>query len=76
MRIARMLVALVLLFGLAAVEAEAARKKTSSPTLSEAQRKKMFANGMIGCRKRFGSQLHFVRVEKFYGRWGAVCYHY
>jgi hypothetical protein len=36
----------------------------------------MFANGMIGCRKRFGSQLHFVRVEKFYGRWGAVCYHY
>jgi hypothetical protein len=77
MKIAKILVALTLLFGVAAVEAEAAKKKaSSSPAPSAAQRKKMHADGLIGCRKKFGTQLHFVRVEKFYGRWAAVCYHY
>ncbi len=76
MGITKTLIAITLLFGILAVEAEAAKKKVSSSTISEAQRKKLYADGIIGCRKRFGPQLHFVRVERFYGRWAAVCYHY
>jgi hypothetical protein len=76
MRIARMLIALTLLLGVSAAEVEAAKKKASSSTISAAQRKKLYADGLIGCRKKFKTHLHFVRVEKFYGRWAAVCYHY
>lgn len=76
MQIAKILIALTLLFSVAAADAEAGKKKASSSTPSAAQRKKMHAEGLIGCRKKFGTQLHFVRVEKFYGRWAAVCYHY
>ena len=76
MKMAKMLIALTLLFGVAAAEAEAAKKKVSSSTISAAQRKKMYADGIISCRKKFGTRLHFVRVEKYYGRWAAVCYYY
>lgn len=77
MRFAKLLISMVLLFGVAAVGAEAAsKKKVSSATISAAQRKKIFENGLISCRKAFGAQLHFVRVENFYGHYGAVCYHY
>jgi len=78
MRIAKILFALTLLFGVAATEAGAVQKKTSPSTGSPtaAQREKMYADGLIACRKKYRTELHSVRVEKFYGRWGAVCYHY
>lgn len=57
--------------------AEAAKKKPgSNATPSAEQRKRAYENGLKSCRKKFGAQLHFVRVEKFYGKWGVVCYHY
>lgn len=59
-----------------AVPAEAAKKKPSNATPSAEQRKRAYEEGMKFCRKKYGAQLHFVRVEKYYGRWGAVCYHY
>jgi hypothetical protein len=76
MQIAKILIALTLLFSVAAAEAEAGKKKHLHLYLRPHSAKKMHAEGLIGCRKKFGTQLHFVRVEKFYGRWAAVCYHY
>ena len=55
-----------------------AKKKSNSggsaPT--EEQRKRAHAQGLKDCRKQWGDRLHEVRVEKFYGRWSVVCYHY
>ncbi len=70
------LLVLSLCFGVFAVEAEAAKKKGSTGAPTAEQRKVMYANGLKNCRKKFGAQLHQVVIEKFYGRWAAVCYHY
>ena len=58
-------------------EAIAAKKKSSSngaPTAE--QRKILFKQGLASCRKKYGARLHEVRIEKYYGRWSIVCYHY
>jgi hypothetical protein len=75
MRIVTLLLTGVICLGLSGT-VEAAKKKSSGNTPTAEQRKKMYEEGLKRCRKQFGSQLHFVRVEKFYGRWGAVCYYY
>ena len=55
-----------------------AKKKPSTgggaPTAE--QRKRIYDQGLINCRKKYGAALHFVRVEKFYGKWSVVCYVY
>lgn len=59
-----------------ALESEAASKK-KSPSRAEytkAQQKKFFDEALKRCRKRFGTQLHFVRVN--YTKNQYVCYHY
>jgi hypothetical protein len=58
--------------------AEAKKKSNSGGnfTPTAEQRKRAYEQSLKDCRKKYGSQLHEVRVEKFYGRWGAVCYHY
>ena len=57
--------------------AEAKKKPASSngaPTAE--QRKRAWEEGMKYCRKKYGADLAQVRVEKFYGKWSTVCYHY
>ena len=73
MRTLTTVIAAALFLSCTAIEVEAAKK---SGSLSAEQRKKMHADGMKGCRKKYGSALHYVRVQKFYGRWAAVCYVY
>jgi hypothetical protein len=70
------LLAALMLSGFAG-EALAAKKKSPSngaPTAE--QRKKLHKLGLQNCRKKYGSRLHEVRIEKFYGRWSTVCYVY
>lgn len=60
-----------------AFEAEAAskKKKTSSRSdYSKEQQKKFFDEALKRCRKRFGTQLHFVRVNYIKNQY--ICYHY
>jgi hypothetical protein len=64
----------VMLSGFAG-EAFAAKNASNGKPTAE-QRKQLYQAGLKSCRKRFGAQLHEVRVEKFYGKWAAVCYHY
>jgi hypothetical protein len=62
-----------------APEMAMAKKKSGSSdnfTPTAEQKKRAYEQGLKNCRKKYGSQLHEVHVEKFYGRWGAVCYHY
>lgn len=59
-----------------AAQVYAAKKKASDGAPTEVQRKKAYESGLIECRKKFGAQLHFVRVQKYYGKWSVVCYHY
>lgn len=73
MRVFKSVLAVALLLSFTTIAAEAAKKSAS---LSAEQRKKLHANGMVNCRKKYGSALHYVRVEKYYGRWAAVCYVY
>ena len=58
------------------LEAEAASKKKSlsCTDYTKAQQKKFFDEALKRCRKRFGTQLHFVRVN--YQKNQYVCYHY
>jgi hypothetical protein len=54
-----------------------AKKRTGGGSApSEEQRKRAYAQGLKDCRKQWGSQLHEVHVEKYYGKWSVVCYHY
>ncbi len=59
-----------------ALEAEAAsKKKTSSRSdYTKEQQKKFHAEALKLCRKAYGTQLHFVRVD--YKKLRFVCYHY
>ena len=75
MRILSTVLAGVLCLGLGAGDVDAAKKKSNSAPTA-AQRKQLYAEGLKWCRKKYGAQLHYVRVEKYYGRWAAVCYHY
>jgi hypothetical protein len=60
-----------------ATESFAAKKKPSSNGAPSAElRKRAFEQGLKDCRKKWGASLHEVHVEKYYGRWGVVCYHY
>lgn len=72
----RKLIFVTLLTAIGAVCVLGSNAHAASKAPTAEQRKKMYAQGLKNCRKKYGSQLHFVRVEKFYGRWGAVCYHY
>jgi hypothetical protein len=54
----------------------AKKKSNGGGTPSEVQRKRAYAQGLKDCRKQWGSQLHEVHVEKYYGKWSVVCYHY
>jgi hypothetical protein len=76
MRIATLLAAGIVCIGLFGGSVEAGKKKSSGNAPTAAQRKKMYEEGLIWCRKSVGARMHFVRVEKYYGRWSAVCYHY
>jgi hypothetical protein len=68
---------LVMALGFAA-DAEAAKKKKNpqKQQLTGEQRKKAFNDAVKWCRKTYGSQMHFVRIENYYGRIVPVCYHY
>lgn len=70
------LVALAALAFSPAFDAEAASKKKtpSRSDYSKAQQKKFFDEALKRCRKRFGMQLHFVRVN--YKKNQYICYHY
>ncbi len=59
-----------------ALEAEAAsKKKTSSRSdFTKEQQKKFHAEALKLCRKAYGTQLHFVRVN--YKKRQYICYHY
>jgi hypothetical protein len=59
-----------------AFEAEAASKKKvqSRSDFTKEQQKKFFDEALKRCRKRFGTQLHFVRVN--YKQNQYICYHY
>jgi hypothetical protein len=69
------LAAAIMMAGIAG-DALAAKKSTANNAPSAEQRKKMYEAGLKSCRKKYGSQLHEVHVEKFYGKWSIVCYHY
>jgi hypothetical protein len=56
--------------------AEAKKKSGSGGAPSTEQRKRAYEQGLKDCRKKYGAQLHEVHVEKFYGKWSVVCYHY
>jgi uncharacterized protein (DUF608 family) len=58
------------------LEADAAtKKKTSSRSdYSKEQQKKFYEEVLKRCRKQFGTQLHFVRVN--YAKNRYVCWHY
>jgi hypothetical protein len=56
-----------------------AKKKSGSGgsfTPTAEQKKRAFEQGLKDCRKKYGAQLHEVHVEKYYGKWNVVCYHY
>jgi hypothetical protein len=79
MKVLKLLLAASLIAATVAPGVALAKKKPSSngggaPT--EEQRKRAYAQGLKDCRKEWGARLHEVHVEKFYGRWGVVCYHY
>lgn len=57
-------------------DALAAKKSSSSGAPSAEQRKKLYKEGLASCRKKYGSRLHEVHIEKYYGRWATVCYVY
>lgn len=59
-----------------AVEAETAKKKKSDGAPTAEQRKKMYKEGLAWCRKLHGAQIHYVRIQKHYGKWKFVCYIY
>ncbi|MFO1033673.1 MAG: hypothetical protein U1E15_06230 [Hyphomicrobiales bacterium] len=69
----KLIIALAAISILAPVPVIAAGKD-KAPTA--AQRKAAYKRGLEGCRKKYGSSLHSVRVEKYYGKWAVVCYHY
>jgi hypothetical protein len=77
MRVVTLLLTAVICLDLSGI-AEAAKKKkpsgNSAPTAE--QRKKMYKEGLEWCRKKVGAQIHYVRIEKKYGKWSFVCYHY
>lgn len=58
------------------LEAQAASKKKASARsdYTKEQQKKFFDEALKRCRKRFGTQLHFVRVN--YKKNQYICYHY
>lgn len=70
------LAALAALAFLPALEADAAsKKKTSSRSdYTKEQQKKFFEQALKQCRKQYGTQLHFVRIN--YKKKVAYCYHY
>lgn len=78
MKVLKVLLAATLIAATVAPGVAIAKKKSSgggnAPT--EEQRKRAFAQGLIDCRKAYGDHLHEVHVEKFYGKWSVVCYHY
>jgi spermidine/putrescine-binding protein len=59
-----------------AFEAEAASKKKASSRsdYTKEQQKKFHEQALKLCRKAYGTQLHFVRVN--YKKLQYVCYHY
>jgi hypothetical protein len=65
-------IAMTLVLVLASGEANALAKKRSAYT--KVQQKAFFAEALKVCRKKFGSQLHEVKVD--YAKNRYVCYHY
>jgi hypothetical protein len=59
-----------------AFDAEAASKKKPSARsdYTKEQQKRFFDEALKRCRKRFGTQLHYVRVN--YKKNQYICYHY
>jgi hypothetical protein len=68
--------AAIVLFAFSSVlEADAASKKPGTrSTYSKAQQKKFYDQALKLCRKAYGADLHFVRVD--YRKLRYVCYHY
>jgi hypothetical protein len=75
MRIVTLLLTTLICLGLSGT-VEAAKKKSSGNAPTADQRKKMYKEGLEWCRKKVGAQIHYVRIEKKYGKWSFVCYHY
>ncbi len=77
MKLLKILLATALIAGTVAPDLAFAKKNPSSngaPTAE--QKRKAYENGIKTCRKQWGARLHEVHVEKFYGKWSVVCYHY
>jgi hypothetical protein len=73
----KVLLAVIMIAGIVAPGiAEAKKKSGGGGAPSEELRKRAYAQGLKDCRKQWGDRLHEVHVEKFYGRWSVVCYHY
>jgi hypothetical protein len=73
MKTVTILIAGALCFGLLSA-ADAAKKKSTDGAPTAEQRKRMYKEGLEWCRKLHGSRIHYVRVEKHYGKWSFVCY--
>ena len=57
------------------LDADAASKKPGNRSdYTQAQQKKFYDEALKACRKRFGAQLHFVRMD--YKKRRSVCYYY
>lgn len=56
------------------VEAASKKKTSSRADYTKEQQKKFHAEALKRCRKAYGTQLHFVRVD--YKKLQYVCYHY
>ena len=52
----------------------AGRKKIERANFSKEQQAKIFARGVVLCRKKYGDSLHSVKVN--YKKDGYICYHY
>ncbi len=70
----------VFVLGLALIPVDGFAKKrpaqSSNFTPTAEQRRKAWEQGLKDCRAKYGSNLQEVSVEKYYGKWNVVCYHY
>ena len=57
-------------------DAGAAAKKTGRDVYSKEQQKKFYEEAVKRCRKEYGSQLHYVKVDYSKGGPRLWCYHY
>ena len=59
---------------LSSVADAAGKKKLERANFSKEQQAKIFARGLAICRKKYGTSLHYIKVD--YAKDGFICYHY